>query len=147
MPWLIGVFALAAGVLNTIQSGANNTLSKALGDPVIAALVVAGTNIVVYLIVGAVLGMSWPGIDKIQAAPWWAWFGGFMGAAYVLAVIFLADKLGAAIFTGLSVTAAITTSVLLDHFGLVGFKQHAAGLWRILGCLMMIGGLGLVSLF
>lgn len=78
--------------------------------------------------------------------PWWAWIGGVLGACYVLAVIFLAQKLGAAVFTGLSVTAAIVTSVALDHFVWVGFEQQTAGLGRIVGCALMIGGLVLVSL-
>lgn len=147
MAWLIGLAAIAAGLLNTIQSGANLTLNKTLGQPILAALVVAATNIIIYLAVGAFLGLSWPGLGKVQTVPWWAWLGGAMGAAYVLATIFLAERLGSAIFTGFTVTAAIVTSVALDHFGLVGFKQHAAGLWRILGCVLMIGGITLVSLF
>ena len=48
---------------------------------------------------------------------------------------------------GLSVTAALTTSIAMDHFGLVGFKQHAAGLGRLTGGALMIGGLIMISLF
>ena len=147
MPFLIGLIAIVAGVLNTVQSGANVTLNKTLGQPVAVALIVALTNMVVYLLAGTVLGLSWPGVARIGQVPWWAWLGGAMGAVYVLSVIFLADRLGAAVFTGLTVTAAIVTSVLLDHFGWVGFQQHVAGLWRIVGCLLMVGGLALVSVF
>ena len=35
----------------------------------------------------------------------------------------------------------------MDHFGLVGFKEHAAGLGRIAGVALMIGGLALINLF
>ena len=56
------------------------------------------------------------------------------------------ERLGAAVFTGITVTAAIITSVVLDHFGWVGFAQHTADPWRILGCALMIGGLVLVCL-
>ena len=62
-------------------------------------------------------------------------------------MIFLAQKLGSAVFTGLTVTAAVITSVLLDHFGLLGFQQHPAGLWRLAGCGLMVGGLALISAF
>ena len=62
-------------------------------------------------------------------------------------MVYFAEKLGAAIFTGLTVTAAIVTSVLLDQFGLVGFKEHAVGIWRVIGCVLMIGGLALISIF
>lgn len=77
----------------------------------------------------------------------WAWLGGLCGGVYVLAVIFIADKVGAAVFTGLAVTAAIVTSVLLDHFGLVGFQVHAAGIGRIVGAVLMVAGLSLVCAF
>jgi bacterial/archaeal transporter family-2 protein len=147
MSVLIALAAALAGVLNTVQAGANTTLSRALDQPIAAALVVSAVNAVVYLAVGLVVGAGWPGGQRIAAAPWWAWLGGLMGAAYVLAVIYLAQRLGAAVFTGITVTAAILTSTALDHFGWVGFAQHSAGPWRILGCVLMIGGLSLVSLF
>ena len=65
----------------------------------------------------------------------------------MLASIFFAEKLGAAIFIGLTVTAGVTTSVVMDHFGLVGFKQHALGVGRLIGCALMLGGLALVCVF
>ena len=146
MPILIGLLAVVAGALNTVQSGANATLNKSLGQPVTVALVVAAVSVAVYLAASLFLGLGWPGPDRIAQTPWWAWIGGALGAVYVLTAILFADKLGAAVFTGLTVTAGIVTSIALDHFGLVGFQQHSAGLWRIIGGAVMIGGLILVSL-
>lgn len=146
MPILIALIAAAAGVLNTVQSGANASLNKALGQPILAALIVAATNAVVYLLAVPFVGLAWPS-GRFSNVPWWAWLGGALGATYVLAMIFLAERLGAAIFTGITVTAAIVASVVLDHYGWVGFAQHTAGPWRILGGLLMIGGVALISLF
>ena len=148
MTILFALIAVMAGILNTVQSGANATLGRSLESPMLltAFAVVAG-NLVVYLLAIPIAGLPWPSAAKVAQVPWWAWIGGLLGACYVLTVIFLAQKLGAAVFTGLSVTAAIITSVLLDHFGWVGFQQHTAGLWRLLGCVLMIGGLALVSAF
>ena len=50
MPILMALIAAAAGILNTVQSGANASLNKALGQPILAALIVAATNAVVYLL-------------------------------------------------------------------------------------------------
>jgi transporter family-2 protein len=147
MVWLLGLVAFVSGCLNTVQSGANSVLSKTLGQPIAAALIVSAVNAAVYILVIPFVGLSLPKQDAFAEVPWWAWLGGVLGGLYVLTVIFLAEKLGAAIFTGLTVTAGIITSVLLDHYGLVGFKQHTAGLWRVAGCLLMIGGLTLVSIF
>lgn len=146
MPILIGLFTVLAGILTTVQSGANATLNKSLGQPIVAALVVVATNLVVYMAVALFVGLGWPGADRIAQTPWWAWLGGVFGAVYVLAAIFFAERLGAAVFTGLTVTAGIATSILLDHLGWVGFAQHPAGPWRILGGAIMVGGLILVSL-
>lgn len=54
--------------------------------------------------------------------------------------------MGAASFTGLTVTASVVFSVLLDHYGLIGFEQHAAGWGRIVGAALMCAGVLLVSL-
>ena len=133
-------------MLSTVQSGANATLNKALDQPILAAFAVLATNLVVYLIAAPFVGLGWPGSDRIVATPWWAWIGGLCGGLYVLSAIFLAERLGAAVFTGLVVTAGIVTSIILDHFGWVGFQQHSAGFWRIAGGAIMIAGLFLVSL-
>ena len=146
MPLLIGLVAVVAGILNAVQSGTNAALNKALAQPVAAALVVTATSAIVYLLACPVLGLGWPGTERIARTPWWAWIGGALGAVYVLSAIVFAERLGAAVFTGLTVTAGIVTSIVLDHFGWVGFQQHAAGPWRIAGGLVMIGGLLLVSL-
>lgn len=147
MSVLFGLFVVVAGALNTVQSGFNGSLNKALQAPVLTGLVIAAGNIVIYAIACIFVGLPWPSGERISQVPVWAWFGGVLGGLYVLSVIFLAQKLGAAIFTGLAVTAGITTSVVLDHFGLAGFEQHSAGVWRILGCLAMIGGLTVVCVF
>ena len=147
MPFLFGFLVVIAGALTTIQSGFNGSLNKALEAPVLTGLVIVAGNLAVYAAAYAFVGLPWPSSERLAQVPWWAWFGGILGGLYILSVIFFAQKLGAAMFTGLTVTAGIVTSVVLDHFGLAGFEQHSAGLWRILGCLAMIGGLTVVCVF
>ena len=147
MPFLIGILVVVAGALTTVQSGLNGTLNKALQAPVLTALVIVAGNLVVYASACLFIGLPTTTSDRMGQVPWWAWFGGILGGLYILSVIFFAQKLGAAVFTGLTVTAGIVTSVLLDHFGLAGFEQHSVGLWRILGCVAMIGGLAVVCSF
>ena len=147
MVFIMGLVAFTGGVLNTIQSGSNATLAKSLGQPMLAAIVVSVANVVLYLAVSPFVGLGLPRGGSLGAVPWWAWLGGLFGGTYVLASIFFAEKLGAAIFIGLTVTAGVITSVVMDHFGLVGFKQHSLGVGRLLGCALMLGGLALVCAF
>ena len=67
--------------------------------------------------------------------------------AATMAGLTLAQKLGSTLFTGLSISSSIAVSVALDHFGLIGFKQHAASPGRLAGCALMVAGLWMISKF
>lgn len=150
MQALLVVFAVVAGLLNTIQTGANNTLNKGLAAPFWAAAAV-GTATFLTTIVAALAALllfgQRPAAAAIAEIPWWAWTGGVLGAVYVLATVLVADKVGAAVFMGVTVTVAIVASLAMDHFGLLGFEMHKAGLARIAGAVLMIAGLGLIATF
>ena len=57
------------------------------------------------------------------------------------------DKVGAAIFGGLTITANLIMSLLIDNWGLFGMPVHSLNIWRVLGCALMIGGIALISRF
>ena len=64
-----------------------------------------------------------------------------------MAGITFAQRMGSGVFTGLSVTASLIASVVLDHFGWIGFKVHPASWPRVLGCALMVAGLWIVARF
>ena len=139
------LFAALAGLLNAIQAGANASLGKQIG-PFPAALCILAVSASVFIATGAVAGkLSLPAWGAVAAVPWWAWTGGLFGALFVMAQLFVAEQLGSAVFMATTVTAAVVMSLLLDHFGLVGFKQHAAGVGRIAGAILMFAGLALIA--
>jgi transporter family-2 protein len=145
--WYLYGFVLLAGVANAVQAGQNGALSKGMAQSLTAGLVVVTGTATCILVVGLLTGrLTWPSLDQAVQMPWWAWFGGFMGGGIILAQFFIARQIGAATFLGMFVTAGVVTSILLDHFGWVGFDQHRAGLGRIVGALLMIGGVALVGL-
>lgn len=146
MQMLLIVFALAAGVLNTLQTGANTQLNKALGAPAWALTVIGAATFATGLAAVAVTGARWTQGGPAHV-PWWGWIGGVLGAAYIGANLLVADKVGAAVFMGITVTAAVVTSLIMDHYGLLGFEVHKAGLGRIAGGMLMIAGLGLIAKF
>ncbi len=147
MQWLLIPFVLVTGVLNALQTGTNTTLAKASGAPIVAALAVFVVGFVTLLVLAPFLGANAAAVGKLGQAPWWAWVGGVGGALFITAMLYATDKVGAGTFTGLTVTAAIVTSVALDHFGALGLKEHAAGLWRLTGAALMIAGVLLVAKF
>lgn len=78
---------------------------------------------------------------------WWAWIGGLAGAVYGLTAILLAYRLGAATLMASVVTGQVVASVLLDHFGWLGFEVHSATVWRLLGAALMVVGVVLIARF
>ena len=147
MLWLTYVIAIASGAANPFQSGTNAELNKQFGQPVWAGIVVYATGLGGLLLVQLFLRQPLPGAERVGTVHWWAWFGGLISIASTMAGLMLAQRLGAGVFTGLTITASVLTSVALDHFGLIGFRQHAASPMRMVGCALLIGGIWIVGRF
>ena len=152
MSWIAVLVALVAGAANPFQSGANAELNKQLGQPILAGVWVYTSGLAGVLLLaaaarqltGAALGRAGATVVHV---PWWAWCGGLISIASTLAGAIFAQRLGSGVFTGLSLTASLITSVLLDQFGGIGFRQHTASPLRLLGCALLVGGVWLLSRF
>jgi transporter family-2 protein len=140
------VFAILAGAANPFQSATNAELNKQLAQPAWSGLTVYATGLMGMAIVLAVARQPFPA-GKLNGVPWWGWMGGLISILSTMAGLMLAQKMGSAMFTGLTLTASVITSVLLDHFGLVGMRQHTASPARVLGCGLLIAGIWLVAKF
>lgn len=147
MPWILWFIAIAAGAANPFQSGTNSELNRQSAAPLWTGLVVYASGFLGLLIVEAFLRHPVPAMGRIRDIHWWAWLGGLISIAPTLAGLTLAQKLGSGVFTGLSITAAIIASVLIDQFGLIGFRQHPISPARAIGCALMVVGLWLVARF
>ena len=145
MSALAWVLVTLAGALSAAQSGGNAQLVRCIGRPWLSALLVSLVTTCVFLAAFLLTGARLPQAGQAAAVPWWAWTGGLCGAAYVASTLFFAQRLGAGLFTGLTITAGIAASVALDHFGLLGFARHAAGPARLLGAALMVAGVILVA--
>lgn len=94
--WFLYGFAIVAGVLNAVQSGAYASLNKALQQPFAAALTIVAVSFTTLLARRLLSGqLAWPGSEKIAGVPWWAWFGGVFGATYVMSQLLVAERVGA----------------------------------------------------
>ena len=147
MNWLIYLAAVAAGIANPGQAGANAELRKSLDQAILTAIWVYLSGLVGMLFIQIVVREAWPAAEKFGHVPWWAWLGGILSIASTMTGITLAQRLGSGVFTGISVTASLVTSVLIDHFGWIGFKVHPASWPRVLGCALMVLGLWLIGRF
>jgi transporter family-2 protein len=147
MMWLNVLIAIAAGAANPFQSGTNAQLNKQLQHPLWAGIVVYATGLAGLLLVQLFVREAFPSIGEMAGVSRWAWFGGLISIASTMAGLLLAQKMGSGVFTGVSLTAALVTSVVLDQFGLVGFKQHTASPARLVGAGLMVAGIWLIAKF
>jgi bacterial/archaeal transporter family-2 protein len=147
MQWLTSVLAFLAGALISIQAGSNTQLKKALGDPMPATVVNYLLGVASVLLYSVATRVSIPTFEQVSRAPWWSWLGGLFGVAYGLAAVMLGSQMGAATLMALVVTGQLVCSVVLDHFGWVGFDPHPAGVARLIGCVLMVAGLALIAKF
>lgn len=140
-----------SGFLIAIQAGCNATLEKSLQNPVLSAFLsfCAGTALLFFAlaIYIAIVGGRMPRAAQWAAVPWWGWVGGTLGALYILCMVLTAEKVGAGVFLGITITATILASLVMDHYGLLGFQRHPAGPGRIIGGLLMIAGMLLIGKF
>jgi bacterial/archaeal transporter family-2 protein len=140
MQSLLYLLAFAAGVVLTVQVGVNSSLRAAVGHPVMAALisfVIGSAALLAFLLL---MRAPWPDRAQLTAAPAWVWLGGVLGAFYVVSTIIVGPRLGAAALLALIVLGQLLTSLLVDNFGWLGFPEHPLTPLRLLGALMLFGG-------
>jgi transporter family-2 protein len=144
MTWLYAGLALLSGAALAVQVGVNNGLRERLGHPIAAASYSFATGTLALFAFALVLRPGWPKTSRMVGAPWWVWLGGVVGACYILVTITFSNRLGAAGWLGVVVAGQILTSVVLDHFGLIGFVEHPATPLRLLGVALLLVGAAIV---
>lgn len=146
-PWPWRILGLGAGILVGIQLAANAELGRLLDSQVHAAFVnfLVGTTTLVLLV--ALKDRSLQGLQGLrgQNPPPWTFFGGLLGAAYVLMNVYLVDATG----TGRTVVAVlfgqVAASILIQSLGLFRSTPQPLNRVKILGLLLMILGVVLVQ--
>ena len=144
MVWLYLLFAFAGGIALPFQAGINAQLADWLGSPVRAAFVSFAVGTIVLLVAAALVFRPLPSWGRLGDAPWWVWVGGGLGAFYVAASIVSAPKLGAATLIALVVAGQALASLVVDHYGWVGFEAQHISAGRIAGMVLVGAGVALV---
>ena len=146
MALFVILLALAAGALTPLQ-GTNAELFKFWQAPLWTTIWVYASALAGTLLIQAFARQVLPTAQAVHATPWWAYMGGVLSIVTTLIALMYAQKLGSGMFTGLSLTASVIVSILFDQMGWIGFKQHTASPLRIVGGVLMVGGVWLVSKF
>jgi bacterial/archaeal transporter family-2 protein len=144
MNYILTTLAFFLGGLLPIQVGVNAELAKYINSPILAALVsflVGG----VCLILGTLMFKApFPTLNQVISLPIWLWGGGMIGAAVVLGSILAGPKIGALALVSLLLAGQLVVSILIDHYGWLGFPIQKMNIQRFLGILLLVGGFLLV---
>lgn len=136
-PWIL--LTIGVGLLLPLQSAMNAALMRALGHPFLAGatnFLVGFAAIATYAIVTRVPTAG----AQLAAVPWWAWLGGFCGAAFVLTAAVSVGKIGATLMVGCIVAGNLTASLVFDHFGWLGLSVRSFTLERAIGVALLVSG-------
>jgi transporter family-2 protein len=147
MVWLYLLVCLLAGALMPLQAGVNAQLARWVGSPVTASLVSFAVGTLALLVYTLAARPQLPALAALASAPWWVWVGGLLGGVFVTAAAAFAPRLGAATFISITIAGQVLVSILLDHFGIVGFAARPVTVPRLLGALLLIVGVLLVRKF
>jgi transporter family-2 protein len=144
--WLYPLI-LVAGALQAWGPPMNGALRNALTNPWLASLVSFLPVVALLAVLMLCMPRPLPTAQGVGGMPWWAPLGGLAGGFAVIAGLLFVDKVGAGAFAGLTITANILMSLVIDQFGLFGMEVHHLSIWRVLGGALMVGGIALVALF
>ena len=139
------LLAVLIGCLLPLQTGVNAELRNSLGNPIATALVSFGVGTAALLVAILWLRIPVPLAEAWSQTAWWQWTGGLMGAIYIAAVVVLAPRLGAGTLIAAIVGGQMAASLMVDHFGYLGFPEHPISGLRLLGAALVMLGVALIQ--
>lgn len=138
------LLAVLIGLVLPVQAGANSQLRLTVGHPLSAAFVSFAVGTLALALFMALARVPVPSARMVALAPAWHWTGGLLGAAYITAAVVLAPRLGAATLIASVVMGQMLASLVLDHFGWVGFAQQPVTAARLVGAVLVVAGVALI---
>jgi len=144
--WIIP-FIILGGALQTCGAAMNGQLNKYIVNPWLASAI--SFSLITFFFMGASLihPHPLPTQKELSELPWWAVIGGLIGAVQVYAGLTLVNRVGAGLFMGLTVTAALIMSLIIDHFGWFRMQPYPLNLGRLIGGVLLVAGVTLVARF
>ena len=115
------LLALAAGIMMPVQAGINALLGAQLKSPIMAAAVSFTVGAAFLILLCIMLRTPVPAVSAWGKLPLWMWTGGLLGAFFV------------------------TSTIILDHYGLIGYPVQPVNMGRVLGVIFLIMGVVLVQ--
>ena len=82
---------------------------------------------------------------RLKEVPLWLLTAGILGAVLVFGIAWTMPKIGAASAFVLMIAGQVITGLIFSHFGILGSPIEPITLMKILGALLLIGGVGIIT--
>lgn len=134
MNWLILLLVFIAGVGTSIQAGVNGALGKKVGITEAAFLsFLIGTVFMTILMIFFRRG----NIQNVFEVPKWQLTGGLLGSMYIVIMVIAVPRIGIAAALITLIVGQLTSSTLIDHFGIIHNNPIPINWKRIVGLILM----------
>jgi len=138
------ILAFLIGILLPIQVGVNVELARYLNSPILAAFISFLVGAFCLILIAFVFKSPFPTWGQIMEVPSWTLAGGLIGASVVFASIVAGPNIGALALVSLLLAGQLIGSVLIDHYGWLGFTVQKMDFQRSLGIILLVGGFLLI---
>jgi len=138
---LLLVLMFCGGIAIALQPSINGRLAQKVGTIESSCISFAvGTLLLSVVVLVAGRGS----LRGIANTSWWELTGGGLGALFVTMTIVAIPRIGTTAALAAVIGAQLTTGVLLDHFGLFGFRMIPLDNKRAIGVALLMTGVSLI---
>ncbi|MDU4883239.1 MAG: DMT family transporter [Clostridium celatum] len=139
---MYNILALLIGALISIMVSFNSGLEGYVGSTY-SVVLIHTIGFIAILIVAVIKK------EKIvikEAIPFYLFLGGIFGVMLTLVNVITIGSIGVALTTALAVFGQLVFSSLVDHFGLFGLTKYEFNPKKIVGLLIVFGGLVIMTM-
>jgi transporter family-2 protein len=129
------------GIAVAVQPSINGRLAQKVGTFESSCISFAVGTL---LLMAVVLIAGRGSLKGVAGASWWELTGGCLGAFFVTMTIIAIPRIGTTASMAAVIGAQLTTGVLLDHFGLFGFRSIPLDGKRAIGVALLMAGTSLI---
>ncbi len=142
---LLALLAFLGGAALPLQIGINGLLRAGIGHAMQVTFVSFTVGAVGALLACLAMRVPFPKPEQLAQPALWMWFGGVFGTFYVWTTIMSGPRIGAALAISIAVAGQLIMATLLDHYGALGFPQHAVSPAKLLGIGLVIAGVLVIA--
>ena len=145
MKSLLFLLALFAGAATSTQAIINTQLRGRLTDPMQATTISFTVGTILCWLYCLLNRTPLPTAEALRSIPWWMWTGGALGTFYIWTSIVVTRQIGVGAMLGLVIAGQMTSSLVIDHYGLFHATVRPASLIRIAGTVLVVLGVCLLG--